>query len=183
MLPLPHSSIYRLALRSRASEIGLSRSLSSAAGHEYLHCRRGIGGFALRSDRDEIRRRMQNGSDNVGRLCRLPVELSHAHALQLARQIKESIVRQQAPQTEAPDTDDSVDYAIPVLTGAPSAPVKEVSAEGNKAASDIVAAPGSVRSGAPRLPAPSGTTAAAALLRDALAQGPWRSKRQTSAAN
>jgi len=46
--------------------------------------------FALRSDRDEIRRAVQKGGDDVGRLYRLGVELSHAQALQLARQIQEA---------------------------------------------------------------------------------------------
>ena len=90
----------------------------------------------------------------MGRLCRLPVELSHAQALRLARQIKESIVRQQPPQTEAPDTDDSVDYVIPVLTGSAQGAGEGVSVNGNEAASDILAAPGIGQDGAPRKPKP-----------------------------
>ena len=49
---------------------------------------------------------------------------------------------------------------------------EEALANGSEAASDIVAVPGIVRNGAPAEPKPSGTAAAAALLRDALAQGP-----------
>jgi hypothetical protein len=72
--------------------------------------------FALRSDKDEIRRAVQNGGDDVGRLYRLGVELNHAQARQLARQIQESIARQRPSQTQAPDADDSMDYVMPVLT-------------------------------------------------------------------
>jgi hypothetical protein len=52
--------------------------------------------FAVRSDRDQIRLTVQNGGDDVGRLYRLGIELSHGQALQLGRQIRESLDRERS---------------------------------------------------------------------------------------
>jgi hypothetical protein len=71
--------------------------------------------------KDEIRRAVQNGGDDVGRLF-LGVELNQAQARQLAQQIQESIARERRSQMEAPDADDSMDV-IPVLTVVSKAPV------------------------------------------------------------
>jgi hypothetical protein len=102
--------------------------------------------FALRSDRDGIRRAVQNGIVDVGRLFRLGVELSHAQVLQLARQIKESVERERPLRTEAPDADDRVDDIMPMLNTSPSAPVGAVSENSNAArAGDIDAAPAIVQ--------------------------------------
>jgi hypothetical protein len=54
----------------------------------------------------------------------------------------------------------------------PKALVNDISANGTEAAGEIVAAPGIVQTDAPEKPNSSGTTAAAAFLRGALAQGP-----------
>jgi len=108
--------------------------------------------FAVRSDRDEIRRAIQNGGDDVGRLFRLGVELSHPQTLQLARQIKESVDRRRLSQTEAPDTDAPVDYVMPALKALPRASGSTVEE--------------SKPSGGDRL------AAVVAFLREALAQGP-----------
>src|SRR5882757_9346915 len=97
--------------------------------------------FALKSDRDEIRRAVQNGGDDVGRLFRLGVELSDAQALHLGRQIRESVDRRRRPQTEAPDTDKSVDYEMPVVKAPLQVPVNEVSRENKRALSRDVGAP------------------------------------------
>ena len=131
-------------------------------------------GVAIGGDRDRILHMVQNADGEVRRLYRLGVELSHPQTLQLARQIKESVDRERRSQTEAPDTDDdSMDYAVPVLTAVPKAPAREVSASGNEVrANDIVAVPGMGQDGASTEPKASGTAAAVALLRDALAQGP-----------
>jgi len=110
----------------------------------------GVFDFAVRSDKDEIRRAVQNRGDDVGRLFRLGVELNHAQAQQLAQQIQESIARQRPPQTQAPDADadDPVDDLMPVLKALPKAPVSEVPANGNGARpSDIVAVPGILQTG------------------------------------
>jgi hypothetical protein len=120
--------------------------------------------FAVRSDKDEIRRTVQNGGNDVSRLFRLGIALSHAQALQLARQIQESIARERPPQTHAPDADDSMDV-VPVLTALPKVPVREVPADGNEApASRVVAVPDMGQDGAPTEPKPSGTAAAVALV-------------------
>jgi hypothetical protein len=89
--------------------------------------------FALRSDRDQIRRAVQNGGDDVGRLYRLGIELNHAQARQLARQIQESIARERRPQAEAPDADHPMDHVGPVLTVVPKTPVRNIPADGNEA--------------------------------------------------
>jgi AraC-like DNA-binding protein len=57
--------------------------------------------FAVRSDRNEIRRAVQNSGDDVGRRFRLGVELGHAQALQLARQIKESVERERPASNDS----------------------------------------------------------------------------------
>src|ERR1700704_913591 len=89
-------------------------------------------GVAIGGDRDRILHMVQNADGEVRRLYRLGVELSHPQTLQLARQIKESVDRQRRPQTEAPDTDDdSMNYAVPVLTAVPKAPAREGSASGS----------------------------------------------------
>jgi hypothetical protein len=75
----------------------------------------------------------------------------------------------------ATDTDEPVDYVMPVKA-LPKAPVEEVSANGNGArASNIVAAPsidGSSRTGLPKPAGAACKAAVVALLRDAVAQGP-----------
>jgi hypothetical protein len=47
--------------------------------------------FVVRSDRDRILRTAQNGGNDLGRVYRLGIELSHAQALHLGRQIRESV--------------------------------------------------------------------------------------------
>jgi hypothetical protein len=54
--------------------------------------------FVVGSDRDRILRAVQSGGEEVGRLFRLAIELSHGQALHLARQISESIAREQLAQ-------------------------------------------------------------------------------------
>ena len=60
---------------------------------------------AVRGDKTEIRQLVQRGGE-VARIFRLGVELSDGQALYLARQIRESLERQQSPRTQAQDDPD-----------------------------------------------------------------------------
>jgi hypothetical protein len=131
--------------------------------------------FAVRSDRDQIRRAVQNGEGEVARLYRLGVELGHAQARQIARQISESIARQQLAQKRAPDTDEPMRYAVLASKALPNAPVREIPAEDNRApARDMAAVPAITKSSTAEEQKPSGISrkaAVVAFLSD-LASGP-----------
>ena len=131
--------------------------------------------FAMRSDRDQIRRAVQNGDGELARLYRRGVELGFAQALQLARQISESIAREQLAQKRAPDTDEPMRYAKPASKAVLEARAKEVPAEDNRApARDMAAVPAITKSSTAGEPKPSGVSCRAAVvafLRD-LAPGP-----------
>ena len=121
--------------------------------------------FAMRSDRDQIRRAVQNGEGEVARLYRTGVELGYAQVVQLARQISESIAREQLAQKRAPDTDEPMRYAKPASKAVLEARVKEVPAEDNRApARDMAAVPAITKSSTAGEPRPSGAPRRAAVV-------------------
>jgi hypothetical protein len=131
--------------------------------------------FAVHSDRDQIRRAVLSGNGDAARLFRSGVEIGHAQALQLARQISESIAREQLAQKRAPDTDEPMRYARPASKAVLEARVKEVLAEDNRApARDMAAVAAITKSSTAGEPKPSSVSCRAAVvafLRD-LAPGP-----------
>jgi hypothetical protein len=56
----------------------------------------GVFEFALRGDRDQTLRIVREGGGEIARLYRLGIHLSHGQALQLGRQIRESLDRERS---------------------------------------------------------------------------------------
>jgi hypothetical protein len=115
----------------------------------------------MRSDRDQIRRAVQNGEGELARLYRRGVELGFAQVVQLGRQIRESVERERpanaisaedrpvaAVSTEERSEDVVTALAIaksstvgaPTFEASPQAPVKQFSAA-RAAAGDVGAEP------------------------------------------
>lgn len=124
--------------------------------------------FALKGDRDRTLRIVQQGGGEIGRLYRLCVQLSHGQALQLARQIRESLDRERtwmkasrAEQPLARTTMGAVPNALAISAERMTAPPTAIMAAPEPASTGVVGK----RSGAYR-------NAVVAFLRDVLAGGP-----------
>jgi hypothetical protein len=79
----------------------------------------------MRSDRDQIRRAVQNGEGELARLYRRGVELGFAQVVQLGRQIRESVERERSLPAPTRDADHPLAFASPAW----SEPGNAVSAE------------------------------------------------------
>jgi hypothetical protein len=128
--------------------------------------------FALRGDRDQTLRIVREGGGEIARLYRLGIQLSHGQALQLGRQIRESLDRERS-WVKASGAEEPLALTARLTGAVPDALTTRISAEKMTAPlAPIIAAAEPASTGVVRKRSGAYLNAVVAFLRDVLAGGP-----------